>query len=52
MVVDEGLLDALMVAKECAEFVYAATYLPGWLWAPEAGMRRLIDGEPVGEGVG
>ena len=42
---DEGLLDGLAVAKECAEFVYAATYLPEWLWAPQAGMRRLIEGD-------
>ena len=51
IVVDDGLLDGLAVAKECAEFVYAATYLPGWLWAPHAGMRRLIAGETSGGGV-
>ncbi len=44
--VDEGLLDGLAVAKECDEFVYAATYMPDWLYAPHAGMRRLLDGEP------
>jgi trehalose synthase-fused probable maltokinase len=44
--VDEGLLDGLAVAKECDEFVYAATYLPDWLYAPHAGMRRLLVGEP------
>jgi trehalose synthase-fused probable maltokinase len=44
--VDEGLLDGLAVAKECDEFVYAATYVPEWLYAPHAGMRRLLDGEP------
>ena len=37
--VDETLLDGLAVAKECDEFVYAATYLPDWLYAPHAGMR-------------
>ncbi len=42
---DERLLVALEVAKECDEFVYAATYLPTWLWAPHEGMRRLIEGD-------
>jgi maltokinase len=46
---DGDLLDTLAVAKECDEFVYAATYLPGWLYAPHAGMRRLIRGERDGE---
>ncbi|MEA2538244.1 MAG: maltokinase [Chloroflexota bacterium] len=49
---DETLLDGLAVAKECAELVYAATYLPDWLWAPHAGMRRLIVGEAASGGVG
>ena len=44
--VDETLLDGLAVAKECDEFVYAATYSPDWLYAPHAGMRRLLHGEP------
>jgi trehalose synthase-fused probable maltokinase len=52
IVVDEALLDGLAVAKECAEFVYAATYLPEWRWAPHAGMGRLIVGETSGGGVG
>jgi hypothetical protein len=38
------------VAKECVEFVYAATYLPEWLFAPRAGMRRLLAGEPPAGG--
>jgi len=42
---DEGLLAGLAVARECAEYVHAATDLPGRLWAPQAGMRRLIEGE-------
>jgi trehalose synthase-fused probable maltokinase len=42
IVLDEALLDGLTVARECAEFVYAGTYLPDWLWAPHAGMGRLI----------
>lgn len=50
--VDEPLLDGLAVAKECAEFVYAATYLPEWSWAPHAGMGRLIVGEKARSGVG
>jgi trehalose synthase-fused probable maltokinase len=52
IVVDEPLLDGLAVAKECAEFVYAGTYLPDWSWAPHAGMRRLILGETTGAGEG
>ena len=51
IVVDESLLDGLAVAKECAEFVYAATYLPPGSWAPH-GMRRLMGGETTGAGVG
>ena len=46
--VDLDLLDAFEVAKECYEFVYAATVLPSWLWAPREGMRWLLDhGEPA-----
>ncbi len=52
IVVDEVLLDGLAIAKECAEFVYAATYLPDWLWASHWGMRRLIVGETPGRGMG
>ena len=40
--VDLDLLDAFEVAKECYEFVYAATVLPSWLWAPRDGMRWLL----------
>jgi trehalose synthase-fused probable maltokinase len=40
--VDADLLAAFEVEKECYEFVYAATYLPGWLWAPTEGMRALL----------
>ncbi len=39
---DLDLLDAFEVAKECYEFVYAATVLPSWLWAPRDGMRWLM----------
>ena len=51
--VDETLLDGLAVAKECDEFVYAATYLPDWLYAPHAGMARLLGRDArAGEDVG
>jgi predicted trehalose synthase len=44
---DLDLLDAFEVAKESYEFVYAATVLPSWLWAPREGMRWLLaHGEP------
>ena len=36
------LLRAFEIEKECYEFVYAATYLPAWLWAPTEGMRALM----------
>jgi maltose alpha-D-glucosyltransferase/alpha-amylase len=39
---DMDLLDAFEVAKEVYEFVYAATVLPSWLWAPQEGMRWLL----------
>ena len=40
--IDPALLRAFEIEKECYEFVYAATYLPGWLWAPTEGMRALM----------
>ncbi len=44
---DLDLLDAFEVAKEAYEFVYAATVLPSWLWAPREGMRWLLrHGDP------
>jgi trehalose synthase-fused probable maltokinase len=42
IVVDPELLRAFEFEKECYEFIYAATYLPDWLWAPTEGMRALI----------
>ena len=42
IVLDLDLLDAFEVAKEAYEFVYAATVLPSWLWAPREGMRWLL----------
>jgi trehalose synthase-fused probable maltokinase len=48
LTLDRDLLDAFEVAKEVYEFVYAATVLPSWLWAPREGMRWLLDhGEPA-----
>ena len=40
--VDDDLLRAFEFEKESYEFVYAATYLPEWLWAPLEGMRALV----------
>jgi maltokinase len=39
---DLALLDAFEVEKEVYEFVYAATFLPAWLYAPRAAMRALL----------
>jgi predicted trehalose synthase len=41
--IDVALLRAFEIDKETAEFVYAATYLPSWLWAPTEGMAWLIE---------
>lgn len=47
ILLDLDLLDAFEVAKEAYEFVYAATVLPSWLWAPREGMRWLLShGDP------
>ncbi|MEO5917961.1 MAG: phosphotransferase [Candidatus Limnocylindrales bacterium] len=40
--VDEPLLRAFEVKKELAEFVYAARFLPPWLYAPIGGLRALL----------
>jgi SOS-response transcriptional repressor LexA len=42
IVVDPALIRAFEIEKECYEFIYAATYLPSWLWAPTEGMRGLF----------
>ena len=42
VVLDPGLLRAMELEKECAEFAYAATYLPSWLWAPREGIAALV----------
>jgi predicted trehalose synthase len=44
--VDADLLAAFEVEKECYEFVFAASYLPSWLWAPRDGMRGLLASGP------
>jgi predicted trehalose synthase len=41
--VDETLLRALEVEKECYEFTYAAAFLPEWMYAPVGGMRWLME---------
>jgi maltokinase len=41
--VDRELVTLLELAKECMEFVYAVRYLPEWLYAPRAGLRRLLE---------
>jgi maltose alpha-D-glucosyltransferase / alpha-amylase len=40
--IDPDLLHAFEVDKELYEFVYAATYLPSWVYAPIEGMRALF----------
>ena len=40
--VDVDLLRAFEFEKETYEFIYAATYLPEWLWAPREGMQGLV----------
>jgi maltokinase len=47
---DAPLLRALEVEKELHEFVYAARYLPAWLYAPAGGLRGLIGPVMVAEG--
>ena len=45
--IDPDLLRAFEVDKELYEFVYAATYLPAWVYAPIEGMRALFaDDDP------
>ena len=46
IVLDPTLLRAFEIDKECREFVYAATYLPSWTWAPTEGMRGLFEDDP------
>jgi len=44
IVLDPTLLRAFELDKECREFIYAATYLPSWIWAPTEGLLGLFDG--------
>ncbi|MBF8291081.1 MAG: aminoglycoside phosphotransferase, partial [Chloroflexi bacterium] len=39
---DRDLLRAFEVEKELGEFVYAATFLPEWLYAPTGGLGALL----------
>jgi len=39
---DPELLRALEVEKESYEFIYTATFLPEWMYAPVGGMRWLM----------
>lgn len=39
---DRDLLHALEVASECRELVYAHRVVPEWLYAPRAGLERLL----------
>jgi predicted trehalose synthase len=44
--VDAVLLAAFEMEKETYEFVYAATFLPEWLYAPRAAMTALLRTPP------
>jgi len=41
---DPQLLRALEVEKETYEFIYAATFLPEWMYVAIGGMRWLMRG--------
>jgi predicted trehalose synthase len=41
--VDPALVRAFEIDTECYEFIYAATWLPSWLWAPTEAMRGLFE---------
>jgi maltokinase len=45
--VDADLLAALEVASECRELVYAHRVVPEWLYAPRAGLTRLLQQGPT-----
>jgi predicted trehalose synthase len=42
LVYDPALLRAFELEKETYEFLYAARFLPSWLYAPRLGMRWLF----------
>jgi predicted trehalose synthase len=44
--VDRPLLAALELASECRELVYAHRVVPEWLYAPRAGLQRLLQEGP------
>ena len=39
---DERIVRAFEVAQEVHEYVYAARYLPRWLYVPDASMPDLL----------
>ena len=39
---DEDLLRPLRVAQELHEFIYSATYLPGWRYVPDRALAALL----------
>lgn len=39
---DEALLRPLRIAQELHEFVYSATYLPGWRYVPDRALAALL----------
>jgi maltose alpha-D-glucosyltransferase / alpha-amylase len=41
--VDPALVRAFEIDTECYEFIYAATWLPSWLWAPTEAMLGLVE---------
>lgn len=41
--IEPALLEALELAKECRELVYAHRVLPEWAYAPRLGLQRLLD---------
>jgi hypothetical protein len=40
---EDQLVTPLELAKQCMEFVHAVRYVPEWLYAPRAGLRRLLE---------
>jgi hypothetical protein len=40
--VQPALLEALELAKECRELVYAHRVLPEWAYAAQQGLERLL----------
>ena len=43
IVVDPGLLRAFEIDQEVYEYIYASTWMPSWLWAPDESMRALLE---------